>query len=71
MKSGSKPTCQTPRLLLKISLAAKDHYQVEVVSKAFSGMKPLARHRKVYGIFSDVVGGDLHALSLKTRAPGE
>lgn len=48
-----------------------DHYEVEVVSEAFAGMNSLARHRKVYAIFSDVVGGALHALSLKTRTPDE
>lgn len=49
----------------------KDHYEVEVVSQAFEGLNSLARHRKVYGIFSDVVGGALHALSLKTKTPSE
>ncbi len=48
-----------------------DHYRVEVVSEAFDGLPPVQRHRKVYGLFRDVIGGPLHALSLETRAPGE
>ena len=48
-----------------------DHYQVEVVSNAFAGKPPLERHRLVYGIFDDVLGGALHALSLQTRTPDE
>jgi len=49
----------------------KDHYEVEVVSQAFAGVAPIERHRKVYGIFSDVMGGALHALSLQTVTPEE
>ena len=45
--------------------------QVEIVSTAFEGKLPLERHRMVYAIFNDVMGGALHALSLKTRTPGE
>ena len=49
----------------------KDHYEVEVVAEQFAGMNALARHRKVYGLFDDVIGGPLHALSLTLRAQGE
>jgi stress-induced morphogen len=45
----------------------QDHYRVEVVSSAFEGKPPVARHRLVYGLFDDVIGGDLHALSLATK----
>ena len=49
---------------IKDLTGGKDHYEVEVISPAFEGMGALARHRKVYDIFADVVGGALHALSL-------
>jgi stress-induced morphogen len=48
-----------------------DHYRVEIVASAFEGQPALKRHRMVYGLFEDVLGGALHALSLDTRAPGE
>ncbi len=48
-----------------------DHYEVEVVSEAFEGVSPLQRHRMVYGPLKDVLGGALHALSLRTRTPAE
>ena len=44
-----------------------DHYQLEVVSKAFADKAPLAQHRMVYKLFGDVLGGALHALALNTR----
>ena len=49
----------------------RDHYQVRVVSGEFAGIGPVARHRKIYALFQDVMGGALHALSLDTKAPGE
>jgi len=49
----------------------KDHYEVTVVAPAFLGRSALERHRMVYAPLQDVLGGALHALSLKTKAPGE
>jgi stress-induced morphogen len=49
----------------------QDHYQVDVISEKFSGVSPIERHRKVYSLFGDVIGGALHALSLKLKAPTE
>jgi stress-induced morphogen len=48
-----------------------DHYEVVVVSGAFAGRSLIERHRMVYAPLQDVLGGALHALSLKTLAPGE
>jgi stress-induced morphogen len=49
----------------------QDHYQLRVVSAEFEGLPPVQRHRRVYALFGDVLGGALHALSLDTKAPGE
>ena len=46
-----------------------DHWQVEVISIAFEGVSPVNQHRLVYGCFSDVIGGAMHALALKTSTP--
>ncbi len=48
-----------------------DHYEVVVVSGAFADKSLIERHRMVYAPLKDVLGGALHALSLKTLAPGE
>jgi stress-induced morphogen len=48
-----------------------DHYEVEVIAGQFAGLNSIERHRLVYAAVSDVIGGRLHALSLKTLAPGE
>ena len=46
-----------------------DHYEVEVVSALFAGKSLIEQHRMVYASVQDVLGGALHALSLKTRLP--
>lgn len=48
-----------------------DHYEVRVVTTAFEGRTLIERHRMVYAALGDVMGGPLHALSLKTLTPGE
>ncbi len=42
-----------------------------VVHEAFQGKLPLARHRMVYARLGDKMGGEIHALALKTLTPAE
>jgi acid stress-induced BolA-like protein IbaG/YrbA len=47
------------------------HFEADVVSDAFAGKLPLARHRMVYATLGELMGGDIHALSLNTLTPDE
>jgi len=47
------------------------HFEAVVVSDAFAGKLPLARHRLVYATLGDRMGGEIHALALKTLTPDE
>ncbi len=47
------------------------HFEATVVCEAFRGKLPLARHRMVYATLGDLMGGAIHALSLKTVTPDE
>jgi BolA protein len=49
----------------------RGHFRVRVVSAAFSGKQPLARHRMVYGALGSLLDSDIHALALQTLAPEE
>lgn len=49
----------------------RGHFRVEVVSDAFSGMAPLARHRAVYAAVGELMHTDIHALSISARTPSE
>lgn len=46
-----------------------DHWQAEIVSAAFAGMPRVRQHQLVYAALKGKMGGELHALALKTRAP--
>ncbi|MEZ5459594.1 MAG: BolA family protein [Steroidobacteraceae bacterium] len=40
------------------------HFHVRIVSRKFAGLAPLARHRLVYAAASDLMGQEIHALSI-------
>ncbi len=48
-----------------------DHFRAEVVSERFGGLSRIERHKLVYEIFGDEVGGPIHALSIKASTPEE
>lgn len=47
------------------------HFSVSVVSAAFAGKLPLARHRLVYSALGDMMTTDIHALAITAKAPDE
>ena len=47
------------------------HFEATVVHADFAGKLPLARHRMVYATLGERMGGEIHALALRTLAPGE
>ena len=47
------------------------HFEALVVSDAFAGKLPLARHRMVYATLGERMGGEIHALALRTQTPDE
>lgn len=48
-----------------------DHYSAEVKSRSFAGLTRIQQHQKVYAALGGRVGGQLHALQLRTAAPEE
>lgn len=49
----------------------ESHFRILVVSNAFAGKSRVDRHRMVNEILADELKGRIHALALKTFAPGE
>lgn len=49
----------------------RGHFAVEIVSAAFVGLAPLARHRKVYEAVGSLMQTDIHALSIQAKSPQE
>lgn len=48
-----------------------DHYRCEVCSSAFEGKSRIAQHQLVYAALRGKMGGELHAMALKTYLPSE
>lgn len=46
-----------------------DHFRAEIVSERFDGLSRIDQHKLVYDIFGAEIGGEIHALSLKTSTP--
>jgi BolA family transcriptional regulator, general stress-responsive regulator len=49
----------------------RGHFSVRVVSAAFSGKPPLARHRLVYSALAQMMQTDIHALTIQAFSPEE
>ena len=47
------------------------HYSVVIVSDKFSGRNLVQRHQLVYQALSDMMPGEIHALSIRALSPGE
>lgn len=49
----------------------RGHFTVLIVSDAFAGLAPLARHRRVYAALGDMMQTDIHALSIRAQTAHE
>ena len=49
----------------------RGHFSVEIVSAAFQGKAPLARHRAVYAALGEMMRTDILALAIEARTPSE
>jgi len=49
----------------------RGHFDVRIVSEAFAGMSPLARHRAVYAALGGLMTTDIHALSIHAGTAAE
>lgn len=49
----------------------RGHFAVSIVSPAFAGLAPLARHRRVYAALGGLMETDIHALAIEARTPEE
>ena len=47
------------------------HFEAVVIAEVFVGKMPLARHRMVYATLGTLMGGEIHALALRTQTPQE
>ena len=49
----------------------ESHFRITIVSKLFSDIDKVSRHRMVYTILSNELSEEVHAISLKLLTPDE
>jgi acid stress-induced BolA-like protein IbaG/YrbA len=47
------------------------HYAARIVSPAFQGLRPIARHQLVYRALGERMGREIHAMTIEALCPGE
>ena len=57
----------------EVSVLSDDntHFEAVVVSDAFGGKRPLARHQLVYQCLGELMGNEIHAMSIRAYTPDE
>ncbi len=53
------------------SNTGKGYFTVNIVSEKFSDQNTVKRHRMVYAALGDLMQDEIHALSIKAKAPNE
>ncbi|MEO7013617.1 MAG: BolA family protein [Dokdonella sp.] len=49
----------------------RGHFSIRIVSPAFDGLTPLARHRAVYAALGELMQTDIHAMAIDARTSME
>ena len=47
------------------------HFNVLIVTEAFTGKSPVSRHRMIYQALGDAMRQEIHALSIRAYTPAE
>jgi BolA family transcriptional regulator, general stress-responsive regulator len=47
------------------------YFRLQIVSPRFADLATMARHRLVYDALGDLMGGEIHAISITARTPIE
>ncbi|CAN0558983.1 unnamed protein product [Ectocarpus sp. 12 AP-2014] len=58
-----------PNAKIKITDLAgdQDHYSLDITCSNFKGLPLIKQHRLVKGALSEILEGELHAITIKTR----
>ena len=47
------------------------HFSARIVAEQFAGLRSLARHQLVYRTLGELMGREIHAMSIEALTPGE
>ena len=56
---------------VRVTSADNTHFEAVIVSDAFAGKRPIARHQMVYQCLGSLMGNEIHAMSIRAHTPDE
>ena len=56
---------------VKVQSDDNTHYAARVVSKDFAGKRSIARHQLIYKTLGELMGREIHAMSIEALTPEE
>ncbi len=62
---------ELPDALVRVESDDQTHFTALVVAPQFAGKRSIARHQMVYRALGDLVGREIHALSIEALTPDE
>jgi acid stress-induced BolA-like protein IbaG/YrbA len=60
-----------PQAEVRVASDDDTHFEALIVSSAFNGKRSLARHQLVYSTLGELMGREIHALSIQAYTPEE
>ena len=60
-----------PDASVEVSSPDNTHFEAVVVAGEFEGMRPIARHQRIYKCLGSRMGNEIHALSIRAFTPEE
>jgi acid stress-induced BolA-like protein IbaG/YrbA len=60
-----------PGARVRVQSDDNTHFAAVIVAPQFAGKRMIARHQLVYGTLGQLMGRDIHALSIQAQTPEE
>jgi acid stress-induced BolA-like protein IbaG/YrbA len=60
-----------PGATVQVESDDNTHFASRIVATQFAGLRPIARHQLVYKTLGELVGREIHALSIEALTPEE
>lgn len=60
-----------PEAQVRVESDDQTHFAALVVAPQFAGKRSIARHQMIYRALGELVGREIHALSIDARTPDE
>jgi acid stress-induced BolA-like protein IbaG/YrbA len=60
-----------PEASVRVESADNTHFAARIVAAQFAGLRPIARHQLIYKALGELMGREIHALSIEALTPEE